>query len=163
MATKAGPASLLLQIACSSGPLSDITIQRMRFVNSTNSDIFTNVNGAGLYSADWLISDNEFKNQGNPISSCVDTTGCANVYLHQPLRVRIVGNRSDDSQNFAIFSSIPGGGQVEIAKQSVANFGGFGVALGGGVFGSSGAHIHHNFFSSSNSDPGNLVDVAYWP
>jgi hypothetical protein len=145
------------------GPLSDITIERMRFVNSTNSDIITNVNGAGLYSADWVIADNEFNNQGNPISSCVDSTGCANIYLHQPLRVRIVGNRSDNSQNFALFSSVPGGGQVEIGNNSVVNFGGFAVALGGGVFGASGAHIHHNFMSSSNTDPGNLVDVAYWP
>jgi hypothetical protein len=145
------------------GPISDITIERMRFVNSTNSDIMTNVSGAGLYSADWVIADNEFDNQGNPVASCVDSAGCANVYLHQPLRVRVVGNRSDNSQNFAIFSSIPGGGQVEIANNSVVNFEGFGIALGGGVFGASGAHIHHNFFSSSTTDKGNLVDVAFWP
>jgi hypothetical protein len=159
---KGGPGVATPADSLQSGPLSDITIQRMRFVNSTNSDIMTNVNGAGLYSADWVISDNEFANQGNPVSSCVDSAGCANVYLHQPLRVRIVGNRSDSSQNFAIFSSIPGGGQLEIANNSVTNFGGFGIALGGGVFGASGAHIHHNFFSSSNNNPGNLVDVAFW-
>jgi hypothetical protein len=144
------------------GALSKITIQRMRFVNSTNSDIITNVNGMGIYSADWVVADNEFDNQGNPFSSCVASAGCANVYLHQPLRVRVVGNRSDNSQNFALFSSIPGGGQLEIGQNVVTNFGGFGIALGGGVFGASGAHIHHNFFASNTTDPGNLVDVAFW-
>ena len=158
---KGGPGIATPTDSVLGGPVSDITIQRMRFVNSTNSDIMTNVSGAGMYSADWVIADNEFDNQGNPVSSCVDSAGCANVYLHQPLRVRLVGNRSDNSQNFAIFSSVPGGGQVEVGNNSVNNFGLFAVALGGGVFGASGAHIHHNFISSSTTDPGNLVDVAW--
>jgi hypothetical protein len=144
------------------GALSEITIRRMRFLNSTNNDIATIVNGAGNYTADWLVADNEFDNQGNPFSSCVASIGCANVFLHQPLRVRVVGNRSDSSQNFALFSSIPGGGQVEIGQNIVTNLGGFAVALGGGPLGSSGAHIHHNFITSNNTDPGNLIDLAIW-
>src|ERR1700736_3136697 len=47
-------------------PFSEITIQRMRFTNSTHSDIATAVSGAGNYSADWLVADNNFDNQGNP-------------------------------------------------------------------------------------------------
>ena len=141
---------------------SGITIERMRLVNSTSSDIASYVTAAGAYSANWLIANNEFENQGNPVSSCVVSVACGNVLVRNPLRVRVIGNRSDTCDNFALFSSIPGGGQVEIGQNAVSNLGGFGVALGGGVLGSAGASIHHNFFTSTNMDPSNLIDLAIW-
>jgi hypothetical protein len=143
-------------------PFSGITIERMRLVNSTNNDIASYVTAAGSYSANWLIADNEFSNQGNPFSSCTVTVACGNVLVRNPLRVRVIGNRSDTCDNFALFSSIPGGGQVEIGQNAVSSLGGFGVALGGGVLGSAGAHIHHNFITSTNVDPSNLIDLAFW-
>jgi hypothetical protein len=141
-------------------PFSEITIQRMRFTNSTHSDISSAVSGAGNYSADWLVADNYFDNQGNP--SCGASISCANMFIHQPLRLRIIGNRSDNSRHFALFSSIPGGGQVEIGQNIVTNLNGFGVALGGGVLGSARADIHDNFMTTISTDPNNLIDLAYW-
>jgi hypothetical protein len=141
---------------------SGISIERMRFVNSTFNDIASYVTAAGSYSANWLIADNEFDNQGNPFSSCVINGNCGNILVRNPLRVRVIGNRSDTCENFAMFSSIPGGGQVEIGQNAVSNLGGFGIALGGGVLGSAGAHIHHNFITSTNVDPSNLIDLAIW-
>jgi hypothetical protein len=143
-------------------PFSGITIERMRFVNSTNNDIVSYVTAPGSYSANWLIADNEFDNQGNPFSSCAVSGACANILVRNPLRVRVIGNRSNTCENFALFSSIPGGGQVEIGQNDVSNLGGFGVALGGGVLGSAGAHIHHNLFTTTNADPSNLIDMAFW-
>ncbi len=145
-----------------SEPLSDITIQRMRFLNSTDSDIVSSVSGAGNYTANWRIEDNDFAFQGNPVSSCVATIACANIRLLQPLRVHISRNRSDNSEQFALFGSIPGAGQVDIGENILTSLGGFGVALGGGVLGASGAHIHHNFISTTSVDPHNLIDVAFW-
>ncbi len=144
------------------GSVSKLTIQRMRFANSTSSDIASYVSGAGNFTTDWLITDNDFDNQGNPSSSCSISFGCANLFLQQPLRVRIIGNRSDSSQNFALFSSFPGGGQVEIGGNIINNLGGFGVALGGGTVGSTGAHVHDNFITSNGTDPVNLIDLAFW-
>jgi hypothetical protein len=143
-------------------PLSMITIQRMRFVNSTNSDIASYVSGAGNFTVDWTVADNVFENQANPVASCVLSMGCGNMFIHQPLRLRVMGNRSDNSENFALLSSIPGGGQVDIGENTVSNLGGFAIALGGGAIGSSGAHIHHNFITSNSTDPYNLVDLAIW-
>jgi hypothetical protein len=143
-------------------PLSMITIQRMRFANSTNSDIASYVSGAGNLATDWIVADNDFVNQGNPVSSCAITIGCGNLYLHQPLGLRVTGNRSDSSENFALFSSIPGGGQVDVGDNTITNLGGFAVALGGGVIGAAGAHIHHNFITSNTTDPFNLIDLAFW-
>jgi hypothetical protein len=111
-------------------PFSEITILRMRFANSTNSDIASYVNGAGNYTADWLIEGNDFENQGNPLSSCIISIRCANVRLLQPLRVRIIGNNSNKSQQFALFASIPGGGQIEVGQNTINNLDGFAVALG---------------------------------
>ncbi len=143
-------------------PFSAITILRMRFANSTNSDVASYVAGAGNYTSDWLIEDNDFENQGNPFSSCITSYRCANLRLLQPLRVRIIGNNSNNSQEFALFASVPGGGQVEVGQNTINNLAGFGVALGGGVLGSAGAHIHHNFISSTNTNVQNLIDLAFW-
>jgi Pectate lyase superfamily protein len=142
--------------------LSRVTIQRMRFANSTNSDIASYVNGAGNFPTDWLITDSEFDNQGNPFSDCAISFACANLFIQQPLRLRIIGNRSDSSQNFAFFRSYPGGGQVDVGQNIITNIEGFGVALGGGVLGSAGAHIHDNFIVSSPIEQDNLVDLAFW-
>jgi len=158
---KGGPGITALADSISvNSALSEIIVQRMRFLNATGSDIQSPVSGSGNYISDWLITDNDFDNQGG--ATCGASVTCANILLHQPLRVRVVGNRSDNSQHFVLFSSIPGGGQVEIGQNTITNLNGFAVALGGGVFGASGAHIHHNFISSSNTNPGNLVDVAFW-
>jgi hypothetical protein len=143
-------------------PFSEITIERMRFVNSTNSDIASYVTGAGNYTADWNVTDNDFENQGNPFSSCIASIKCANIRLLQPLRSRIVGNRSSGSQQFALFASIPGGGQVDVGQNTIYDLDGFAVALGGGVLGSAGAHIHHNFISSTRTNVDNLIDLAFW-
>jgi hypothetical protein len=156
-----GIASAVDSIAASA-PYSAITIQRMRFVNSTNSDIVSNVSGSGNYTADWLIEDSDFENQGNPFASCIDSIKCANIRLLQPLHTRIIGNRSNNSQQFALFASIPGGGQIEVGQNTINNLDGFAVALGGGVLGSAGAHVHHNFISSTATNVDNLIDLAFW-
>jgi hypothetical protein len=144
------------------GPFSDITVRRMRFMNSTNSDIVSNVIGPGIYTTNWLVEDNDFQNQGNPYASCVASIQCANVRLVQPFRVRILRNRSNSSEQFVLFGSTPGAGQVDVGENIVTNLGGFGIALAGGVLGASGAHIHHNFIATTSSDPDNLIDVAFW-
>jgi hypothetical protein len=141
--------------------INKFTVQRMRFVNSTNSDIASYANGAN-FPTDWLVTENDFDNQGNPFSDCALTFTCANLFIQQPLRLRIIGNRSDSSQNFAMFRSYPGGGQVEVGQNIITNLEGFGIALGGGVLGSSGAHIHDNFIVSSPAEQDNLVDLAFW-
>ena len=144
------------------GPFSDITVRQMRFLNSTDSDIVSSVIGPGNYTTNWLIEDNDFQNQGNPYFSCVTSIQCANVRLLQPFRVRVLRNRSDISEQFALFGSTPGGGQVEVGENIITNVGGFAIALGGGVLGASGAHIHHNFITTNTSDPHNMIDVAFW-
>ena len=144
------------------GAFSDITVRRMRFINSSDSDIVSSVLGPGNYTTNWVIEDNDFQNQGNPYFSCVTSIQCANVRLLQPFRVRVLRNRSDSSEQFALFGSTPGGGQVDVAENIITNLGGFAIALGGGVPGASGAHIHHNFIATNNSDPHNLIDVAFW-
>src|ERR1700730_9914090 len=160
---KGGPgiASSADSVAATS-PFAAITILRMRFANSTNSDIASYVTGAGNYTTDWLIEDNDFENQGNPFSSCIASIRCANLRLLQPLRLRIIGNNSNNSQQFALFGSIPGGGQIEVGQNTINNLDGFAVALGGGVLGSAGAHVHHNFISSTNTNVDNLIDLAFW-
>jgi Pectate lyase superfamily protein len=160
---KGGPGIASTADSVAAGPgITNITIQRMRFVNSTSSDVASFVGGSGNFTTDWLIADSDFENQGNPASSCTISFGCANLFLQQPLRVRILGNRSDSSQNFVLFSSFPGGGQVEVGGNIISNLGGFGVALGGGTIGSTGAHVHDNFVTSNSTDPVNLIDLAFW-
>jgi hypothetical protein len=144
------------------GPFSDITVRRMRFMNSSDSDIVSSVIGAGSFTTNWLIEDNDFQNQGNPYFSCVTSIQCANIRLLQPFRVRVLRNRSDSSEQFALFGSIPGGGQVDVGENIITNLAGFAIALGGGVLGASGGHIHHNFITTNDSDPHNLIDVAFW-
>ena len=141
-------------------PSNDVTITRMRFLNATQSDISSLATGDGIFISDWLVSDNDFDNGGTP--DCAAAIHCGNVFLRQPLGVRIIGNRSNSSQHFALFSSIPGGGQVEIGENVLTRLNGFGVALGGGVFGAAGAHIHNNSMTSLSSDAFNLIDVAFW-
>jgi hypothetical protein len=143
-------------------PLSKLTIQRMRFANSTSSDVAYYMTGPGNFATDWLITDSDFDNQGNPFSDCAISMGCANMFIQQPLRLRIIGNHSDKSQNFAMFRSYPGGGQVEVGQNIITNLEGFGVALGGGVPGGAGAHIHDNFMVSTPGEQDNLVDLAFW-
>ncbi len=142
--------------------ISKLTVQRMRFANSTSSDVASYASGPGGFPTDWLIADSDFDNQGNPFADCSVSTGCANLWIRQPLRLRIIGNRSDSSQNFAFFNSYPGGGQVEVGQNIVTNLGGFGVALGGGVVGSVGAHVHDNFFSSNTTEIDNMIDLGFW-
>jgi hypothetical protein len=144
------------------GPFSDVTIRRMRFVNSTDSDIVSSVIGAATYTQNWVVEESDFQNQSNPYASCVTSIQCSNIRLLQPLNVRILRNRSDNSQQFVLFGSTPGAGLVEVGDNIVTNLAGFGIALGGGVPGASGAHVHHNFISTTNSDPHNLIDVAFW-
>ena len=160
---KGGPGIVAASDSVAAGrAVSKLTIQRMRFANSTSSDVASYVSGAGNLTTDWLITDSEFDNGGNPFSDCSISFGCANLFLRQPLRLRVSNNRSDSSQNFALFSSIPGGGQVDIGENTITNLGGFAVALGGGVIGAAGAHIHHNFITSNNTDSNNLIDLAFW-
>jgi hypothetical protein len=143
-------------------PFSDITIRRMRFLNATDSDIVSSVDGPGNYTKNWLVEDNEFQNQANPTLSCFRYAKCGNVRLLQPLQVQVIRNRSDSSQHFALFGSTPGGGQVEVGNNIVTNLNGFGVALGGGDIGAAGAHVHHNFISTTPTDVNNMIDVAFW-
>jgi hypothetical protein len=141
-------------------PFSGITIQRMRFLNSTHSDIASNPTGAGAYTADWLVLENEFDNGGS--AACNASVSCANVYLHQPLRANVLGNTATNSQHFALFSSIPGGGQLEVGQNIANNIGGYFVALGGGVLGAAGAHLHDNFIVTSKTYAWNIFDLAFW-
>jgi len=141
-------------------PVAGITVQRMRFTNSTGSDVLSAANGAGLFNTRWLISDSDFENQGDP--NCGVTIRCGNILIQQPLDVRVIGNHSDNSEHFALFSSYPGSGLVEVGNNTILNVDGFGIGLGGGVVGSAGAHIHHNFITTTTTDPFNLVDLAFW-
>jgi hypothetical protein len=164
----AAPADSVVAFA----PFSNVTIQRVRFANSTNNDIVSYVcsslrqnppqSCSAMFTADWLIEDNEFVNQSNPFDSCLLSFKCANVRLLQPLRCRIVGNRSTNSQAFALFGSVPGGGQVEVGNNTITGLGGFAIALGGGALGAAGAHLHHNFISSTDTNVDNLIDLAFW-
>lgn len=143
-----------------SAPLSLVTIQRMNFANATGSDIISPTIGAGLYVTNWLITENEFRNQGLP--SCSKANTCANLLIRQPLGLHITRNRSDNSQHFAIFTSVLGGGLVEVGNNTITSLNGFAVALGQGVPGSAGADIHHNFISNITTDPDNLIDLSNW-
>jgi hypothetical protein len=141
-------------------PLNFVTIQRMNFANATGSDIVSSANGAGVYANNWLITENEFQNQGLPPCSKANT--CANVLIQQPLGLHVTRNHSDSSQHFAIFSSVVGGGLVEVAYNTITKLNGFAVALGQGVPGSAGANIHNNFITNITTDPDNLIDLSYW-
>jgi hypothetical protein len=141
-------------------PVREITIQRMRFLNSTNSDISSNVTGTGAFTSDWLIADSDFDNQGT--RDCNLAISCANILLKAVLRIRIFGNRSDKSQNFVLTSSVPGGGQLEVGQNIITNIDGFGVATGGGILGAAGVHVHDNFISTTTTNPFNLIDLAFW-
>ncbi len=139
---------------------SGITIQRMRFLNSTHSDVATYPTGAGAYTTDWLVLESEFDNQGS--TACNDSVTCANLYLHQPLRVNVLSNTATNSQHFILFSSIPGGGQVDVGQNIATNISGYFAALGGGVLGSAGAHLHDNFVVTSKTYAWNIFDLAFW-
>jgi hypothetical protein len=143
-----------------SAPSNFVTIQRMNFVNATGSDIVSPTTGAGLYVANWRISENQFQNQGLPACGKINT--CANVLIRQPLGLHVIRNHADSSQHFAIFTSVPGGGLVEVGNNTITNLYGYAVALGQGVPGSAGADIHHNFISNVTTDPYNLIDLSYW-
>lgn len=141
-------------------PSRGVTITRMHFLNATLSDISSLATGPGIFITDWLITNNDFDNSGTP--DCAAAIGCGNIYLRQPSGLRILSNRSDSSQHFALFSSIPGAGQVDVGHNVLTKLNGFGVALGGGVIGAAGAHIHDNFMTSIPSNAFNLIDVAFW-
>jgi hypothetical protein len=84
------------------------------------------------------------------------------VLIAQPLRVRVLRNRSDSSQNFFLGSSNSGVGQLEIGDNIVNNCQQFAVALGGGpTNNASGAKLFHNFFNCPAGTQ-NTVDVALW-
>jgi hypothetical protein len=141
-------------------PSRGVSITRMHFLNATLSDISSLATGDGIFITDWLISNNTFDNGGTP--DCGAAIHCGNIFLRQPLGVRILGNWSKSSQHFALFSSIPGAGQVDIGRNILTKLNGFGVALGGGVIGAAGAQIHDNFMTSLASNAFNLIDVAFW-
>lgn len=141
-------------------PSNQVTIQHVHFANSTGSDIVSTTTGAGLYISNWLITENEFENQGLP--ACGAANNCANVLIRQPLGLRIIRNQSDASQHFALLASIPGGGMVEVGNNSIVNVNGYAVSLGGGIPGSAGADIHHNFVSTTTADPDNLIYLSSW-
>jgi hypothetical protein len=143
-----------------SAPSSYVTIQRMNFANATGSDIVSATTGAGLFAMNWLITENEFQNQG--MAPCSKANSCANVLIRQPFGLHVTRNHSNASQHFAIFSSVPGGGLVEVGNNTITNLNGFAVALGQGVPGSAGANIHHNFISNITTDPDSLIDLSYW-
>jgi hypothetical protein len=143
-----------------SAPSNYVTIQRMNFANATGSDIVSPTSGVGLFIANWLITENEFQNQG--LSACGKANSCANVLIRQPLGLHVTRNHSDGSQHFAMFTSVSGGGMVEVANNTITNLNGFAVALGQGTPGSAGANIHHNFISNVTTDPDNLIDLSYW-
>jgi hypothetical protein len=158
---KGGPgiASSIDSLAAN-GPFRQITIQRMRFLNATSSDIVSTITGTGNFTADWLVADSDFDNQGN--LDCNLAIACANIHLTAVLRARIFGNRSDKSQNFVLTTSVPGGGQLEVGQNIVTNIDGFGVVTGGGVIGAAGVHIHDNFISTTTTNPFNLIDLGFW-
>jgi hypothetical protein len=139
---------------------SGVTIQRMRFINATHSDVATYPSGPGAYTTDWLVLESDFDNQGS--AACNASVTCANLYLHQPLRVNVLNNTATNSQHFVLFSSIPGGGQVEVGQNIVNNINGYFVALGGGVLGSAGAHLHDNFIVTNKTYTWNIFDLAFW-
>jgi hypothetical protein len=141
-------------------PVAGITIQRMHFTDSTGSDVLSAASGNGLFNTNWLIANSDFENQGT--TDCGITIRCGNILIQQPLGVRVIGNRSDSSENFALFSSFPGSGFVEIGNNTIVNVDGFGIGLGGGIVGSAGANIHHNFITTTTTDPFNLIDLAFW-
>ncbi|HUE44028.1 MAG TPA: right-handed parallel beta-helix repeat-containing protein [Candidatus Sulfotelmatobacter sp.] len=143
-----------------SAPSNFVTIQRMNFANATGSDIVSPTTGAGLYVANWRITENEFQNQGLP--ACSKANSCANMLIRQPLNLHVTHNRSDSSQHFAIFSSAVGGGFVEVGDNTITNLNGFAVALGQGVPGSDGVDIHHNLITNITTDPDNLIDLSNW-
>jgi hypothetical protein len=142
-------------------PVSDLSIQRMRFVNATNSDISSKLgtNNSDL-TVNWSITDSQFLNEGN--LSCMLALTCGNILLDRPLYLRILRNRADEVQNFALFNSAPGVGQVDVSDNILTGVNGFGVALGGGPLGAAGAVVHHNFISTTVVNPYNLVDLALW-
>jgi hypothetical protein len=86
----------------------------------------------------------------------------ANILLDRPLYLRILRNRADESQSFALFSSAPGAGQVDISDNILTGVNGFGIALGGGLVGAAGATVHHNLISTTTTNPFNLIDLAFW-
>ena len=141
-------------------PSSGVTITRMHFLNATGGDISSPRQDPGIFVSNWIINDNDFDNGGTP--DCGLQLNCGNVLIHQPLNVKVLSNRSDSSQHFVLFSSAPGGGQVEVGNNVLTNLNGFGVALGGGPIGAAGAHIHDNFMTSLESNAFNLIDVAIW-
>ncbi len=143
-----------------SAPSDGVSIQRMRLVNATGSDIIGAATGTGVYISNWLIADNEFDNQGSP--TCAASVSCANILIRQPLGLRVLRNRSNTSQHFVVFTSVPGGGLVEVGNNTAVNVNGFGIALGGGAVGSAGANVHHNFITTTLADAYNLIDLASW-
>jgi hypothetical protein len=158
---KGGPGiSAYADSIAASAPSNFVTIQRVNFANATGSDIVSPTTGAGLYVANWRIIENEFQNQGLP--ACSRANSCANVLIRQPLNLHLTHNHSDSSQHFAIFSSVVGGGFVEVGNNIITNLNGFAVALGQGVPGSMGADIHHNLITNITTDPDNLIDLSYW-
>jgi pectate lyase-like protein/parallel beta helix pectate lyase-like protein len=141
-------------------PSNQVTIQHVHFANATGSDIVSTTTGAGIYISNWLITENEFENQGLP--ACSTANSCANVLIRQPLGLRIIRNQSDASQHFALLSSVPGGGLVEVGNNTIVNVNGYAVSLDGGTPGSAGADIHHNFVSTTTADPDNLIYLSSW-
>ncbi len=141
-------------------PSSGVTITRMHFLNATGADISSPRQDPGIFVSNWIIVDNDFDNGGTP--DCGLPLLCGNVLIHQPLNVKVLSNRSDLSQHFVLFSTAPGGGQVEVGNNVLTNLNGFGVALGGGPIGAAGAHIHDNFMTSVETNAFNLIDTAIW-
>jgi Pectate lyase superfamily protein len=141
-------------------PISDLSIQRMRFVNATNSDISSHLGSASDVTVNWSITDSQFLNEGN--LSCMIALTCANILIDRPLQLYVLRNRADESQTFALFNSGPGVGQVDVSDNMLTGVNGFGVALGGGPIGAAGAIVRHNLISTTTVNPYNLIDLALW-
>jgi hypothetical protein len=140
------------------GAASKLTIQRMRLINSWSNSIGLFPSGTNTAS-DIFISDNDFESN----ATRADCAGgmCGDIRIVQPLRVRIVDNRSNGSQLFALFASNVGAGQLSILGNVVNGCLSYAVALGGGTIGASGVKINNNIFSCPSATD-NIVDLAYW-
>ena len=125
-------------------PFSGITIQRMRFINSTHSDIASYPTGAGVYAADWLVLENEFDNGGT--AACNASVTCANRLSTSAASRQCFLAISPRTVSISLCSvQSRGAAKLEVGQNVANNIGGYFVALGGGVLGAAGAHLHDNF------------------
>ncbi len=140
------------------GAVSQFTVQNMRLINSWNNGIGLFTGGTSTAS-DILIENSDF--EANATRAGCGAGQCADIRIAQPLRVRILNNRSDSSQGLALFQSNVGVGTVDIAHNIVNACLGYGIALGGGTPGATGVRIIGNTLNCPNGTA-NPVDLAAW-